>query len=417
MRVLLLFAGLIFLASCASAPSKDNVPLQESDLLWTLDLPERGRGWEVFTSGGKVAVLGSFFDRERKHHIKVTFLDADTGEKGQEVSFDIARRALRSRVAQHGDLLVYWNTRQVEVLHPGNAQHLWRFDPNGRLITGLTATQEHIYLSLNNKTLVVLDLHTGDWVRGSLTEPHRYLKTVETDEGPLCIVTFPSKPNTENRIAAFEALGEGGASPQSALPEAKERWSRVLRTPPHALLGSANLVAGTVNERADRKIFDARTGKTLHSFVRKSQVHHRDLLAEDLLPPAPLREQMQPLLPVEGPWLWGFRFRQGFLLQVGELRLYDPADGAVLWTEHLPSLDTPRSVRYLRDMDALLWGAPDAIALFSAGEKKTLWTMRVPGERSSWSSIATDGRALYVVYDNGTRPSLEARRAPSESHP
>jgi hypothetical protein len=421
-RTFLLLAVLAATATaCATTDTelarRAGAPLDEP---WHAEISPRFRNIRVAVSAGCVVIFGrTAIDADEPQRL-VRCLDPATGTQRWSRIVDVPRGLVRDKLHATPWAMIYQSGDRALGFDADTGATLWSFDPGGRAIHAAFVLGDRLYMSTDRETLVTLDAREGTWVTGHKSDGHTLLGVTRGPRGPLAIVRV-EEPGPA--ILALELDSPGTRTPAPPFKAPREAWRldpdgvRGFRLVGEQLLAVLPDRIWAVNATNGETIHDAeRTGVPAPKPVTPSDMGMRSFPSlETGTRNIALRDLSRsgPELPHQGVYfgprsLVSHTARTGVLLDMVEIDRWDPGTLVRSWRSTRTSTGRVTAIHEVPELDALVVATPKQVALLDMRTGRLLLERRIDPLRSGWTSIATDGRALYVLYGNDPAPRLEA---------
>ncbi|MEO1270807.1 MAG: hypothetical protein AAFX99_22195, partial [Myxococcota bacterium] len=126
--------------------------------------------------------------------------------------------------------------------------------------------------------------------------------------------------------------------------------------------------------------------------------------------PSPLGDLASQRLELEHSraWLMTQAPRSGITMTLLDMRAYDPTTLTVTWEATLPWQGMCRELSELPKLNAMFVANLHQVALLDMDTGRLLWSSDMNAERGPWSSIASNGFAVYVLYIDDTEVNVGA---------
>lgn len=422
---IIICVGLLLLVGCASGgtPLERRAGAWEGEP-WKVELDAEHKRWKLAMAPGCVLAWGRRLAQgERAASRLLQCHDPSSGER-------LWRRELSTQggasegVDVVGERIIYHDSDQVVALEADTGRPAWRFDPAGRLITGVQVDQGRLLVSLNHDLLLWLDARDGGWGRGVQLPDHRLLGSYRGD-----FVAVQLEAGADGALlVAVPQEGEGGRDPAPPFPFAEPRWGTGLPATPARVSALGEHLVVELNQ-GGWQLLKARSGELVHAqaaepaareqapggargsqtpFPGQDDARLAALSWDELRRAEGLPLAMETLLEgAQGPWLLGERARQGAVLPMREVTAVDPARLQEAWTAALPTAAPVQRALPLPQAGALLLMAGGQGVVLDL--KSGAWLARpaLPEGGAGWTDVASQGQGLYVVYGHEAQPRLE----------
>jgi hypothetical protein len=416
----------LFATACYGVKSDSNLAQRTGGTIaqdWKIDLPNHYDGWTVKASPQCVVLFAwSAANDEDNTSRTLRCHDPDSGALRWDRSILVSPGFVYDKVHIVRDQVVYQNNQLLMGIDLDSGDELWSFDPGGRIIGATEVREDLVIASLNHKVLAVLDGRSGKWRRGIDIPDHRFVGLATSSEGPVAIVVRRASGDEPTRVIAVKLDGEGGTAPSPPFAPLETLWVLEIDTPTFDMHVVANVLVGHLSEGEFWGV-SVESGEVLYKLPRRapssadknvsselgdldemSHVQRTDLQQGRALP------KDQILVMSSRQTLLSQGHRQGLALKLLEIQARAPRDFTRLWTVHLASLEYYRLQRDMPTIEAMFIAGGHFMQIIDTHKGKTLWSRSFTKESATWTSVATEGRGLYLVYGRQSTPRLEAHR-------
>lgn len=396
---------------------------------WSVDLPEGFDGWTVQARGGCVLLFAwstGMEDTSASRALRCH--DPESGELRWERTIPVPSGFVYDKVHMTKTRVIYQNNQQMLGLELDSGDVAWTFDPGGRIIGETHVMADRVVTSLSHKVLVVLDTKRGHWRRGIDAPDHRLVGAMRSrSHGLVAMVVLVNDPSfdeggSKGHLAAVKLDVDGGDEARPPFAGMEKAWELPIETNTYDihLIGGVlvgHLARGElwgVTPDTGEVLYKAPdTGKVARFDDEEVESDLGDLDELSYVTPADMAagQRVSPhhmVVLAPGSSILSQGHRKGIAMQVLEIHAHDPKDFDRRWGLQLPSHEFFRIQHDLDGLGATLIAGARFIYIVDARSGEVLWRRAFNKERRDWTSVATEGRGLYVVYGREVKPRLEA---------
>lgn len=414
----LITCALVLASACTTTGSARSG--ESIDDPWNAEIPDRFRGTRLAFASGCVLVFGrTSIDADEPQRLVRCLEPADGKERWSRL-LEVPAGLVQDRLHADDAVIIYQSKSRALGLDPRTGRTLWSFDPGGREIGGAQILGDRFYLSTDRETIVTLDASDGEWLAGHGCPDHTLVGVVAGSRGPVAVVRTTGD---EQALAGLDLNSAGAEEPRPPFPVPRGVWQREVV---HG--GRHRIVAGAVVTVTPTHLWslDGATGEVLADIERPPGPGPKAVVSDSLgMRSFPAAEpslasiratdlrRAQPELPSAGVRILPSSIvssvhRTGFVLEMVEINRWDPRTFDRIWRSTRTGGARVARVQEVPGLGALLVASPKQVALLDLKTGREILRRDIDPLRTGWSSIATDGRGLYVLYGNDPVPRLEA---------
>jgi hypothetical protein len=386
---------------------------------WHRDIPARFRSLEVEAAGGCVIIFGRTAINAEEPERLIQCLDPDTGDDKWTRLLPVPGGLIRDEIRTVPGIVMHRSARGVVALDAITGRTVWTFDSGGRAIDRDTVHDGGLFLSLDSDTLVTLDVETGAWLSGHTWSDHTLIGVTSAEGRTVAIVV--SGDGQDSELLGLDLRRSGGTAPAPPFPSPPVLW----RAPaePDAkyhvvdgvVVGVSVLKLTTFSASEGEVIYDAtrrpaREGNAPRDpGMRSFPADHPGLSHLDPVDLAPSRRSLLAGgTVVASRGIYTHQVHEGVMIDVLQIIALRPQDFSPRWTAAWSSTATRVTVRELPSLAAVLIARPGEVSVLDLDTGRHLARATIDPLRAGWTSVATDGRGLYVLYGHDPVPRLEA---------
>lgn len=397
---------------------------------WSVSLPEGFDGWvvEAHTRCVMLFAWSSGMD-ETSASRTLRCHDPDDGSLKWEQSVPVPPGFVYDRLHLSDDRIIYQNNHQMIGFNASDGEVAWIFDANDWVIGETVLTDGRIVTSLSHEVIAILDARDGHWVRGVEAPNHRLVSAWMRDGVQHAVAVLLNKDRkrkgdaSSGRLAAIRMDVDGGREPSKPFAKLTLAWEQPINTNTYdmQLIGGVlvgHLTAGelwgvepvggeVLYRTADRTRAAVGRPRSAKTKLVAGPEELKRVASTDLNPRLSLSaDRLLVLAP--GQIVLSQGHRRGVVMNMLEVQGLDPASLKTRWRVQVPSQEFFRQQRAMVRHHATLIAGGRFFVIIDTRTGRVLWRKSVQQEQSRWTSVASDGRGLYVVYGQTPEPRLEA---------
>lgn len=396
---------------------------------WSASLPEGFDGWVVEAHPQCVTLFAwSSNADEASSSRTLRCHDPDGGALLWEQSIPVPAGFVYDRLHLFDDRIIYQNNHQMIGFDASDGQVVWVFDANDWVIGETVVADGRIVTSLSHEVIAVLNAHNGHWIRGVEAPNHRLINAWRRGGVEHAVVVLLQNKrragdSSSARLAAVRLDVSGGRQPSKPFAKMALAWELPINTNTYdmQLIGGVlvgHLTAGELWGVGpdDGEVLYQVPDKTRAALGARRDVNKGLVAGPEELnlvnsSDLSLRTALntgQLLVLAPGQIILSQGHRTGVAMNMLEIQGLDPTNLKTRWRVQVPSQEFFRQQRALSRHHATLIAGGRFFVIVDTRTGRALWRKSVQQEQSRWTSVASDGRGLYVVYGQTPEPRLEA---------
>ncbi len=419
---------LLALAACASAPERAadaalerlGEPLEQP---WSVKLDDAATRFALLPAG-PCLLLAAWPPAPRGAPEplpgRLTCFDPASGDPRWHHTIP-AGPTLTERLLTTEDRALLVRGSRVTALELDSGRLAWSFDGADRSLEEALLTPDLLVLDLNHRSLVALEARTGAW-RGAVQLADERLQAVTSSPEGAALAVL-SSPGPPARLVAVDLASLQGAAPEPPWLPREHAWTRPLEEPLAGGVVAAGDVLLNLSRSGELEILEPASGEPLHverfkepppddprQRARWLAATRRDAYAtlDRDLDPGLLPRHARPLLTPADDLLLLLP-EPGFALGNLVLQSRDPRSLQPRWTRATPLRAEPTARADLSEARVTALASRGEVLFVDADSGALLHHTRLPRRSLRWRTLATDGRAIYLIIKRNKSLRLEAR--------